>query len=65
VQSAAIGERREEDEPDVKSSASALYIHIKILRSSFSGLSSFLPCGGGGAKIGRMSGLPKENVVEE
>jgi hypothetical protein len=65
VRSAAIRKRREEDGPDVKSSASASYIHIKIFRSSSKGSSSFLPFGGGGAKIGRMSGLPNENVVEE
>jgi hypothetical protein len=64
AQSAAIRER-EQDEPDVKSSASASYIHIRIFRSASSGSSSFLAFGGGDAKIGRMSGLPKENVVEE
>jgi hypothetical protein len=65
AQLAAIRERREEDEPDVKSSASASYIHIKIFRVPSNGSSSFLPFGEGDAKIGRMSGLPKENVVEE
>ena len=56
--------QQERNVPEVKSSSSPLYIHIKIFLSWLSGWSSFLPSTGGGAKIGRMSGLPKENVVE-
>jgi hypothetical protein len=51
--------------PEVKSSSSASYIHIKTLLFSSSGSSSLRPSIGGGANIGKMSGLPKEKVVEE
>jgi hypothetical protein len=49
----------------VKSSSSSLYIHIRTFLSTSTGSSSLLPSGGLSPKIGKMSGEPKVNDVDD